>query len=299
MLFRCAVEINSDVITLVISCDFLLECKPPNSVFAYELLRNCKAVCCVIDSTTPDTTDMDNLSRFCFLFVVEQIDRQHGVIARGRLAQLLTEGPSPNPRWLVKFDSQPYKDEEMYERAFGKLLHSVEETEEQPAAPAEPEATSSGTSRKTSISSTNSAAETAIESKGSGASGEGDKSDDNKKSEEDAKAVQFQKSGTLSNDSADDSGSPEEMSRSARSRASAREARSRRRQAMIDDASVPPGTEILAGKRKMPPPPGHRSKQFKTEAYAEDGEVVKVKLLTGTLYLYRGAQRRVEFVRRV
>ncbi len=257
-----------------------------------------------MDSTTPDTTDMDSLSRSCFLFVVQKIDRQHGVIARGRLAQLLTEGPSPNPRWLVKFDSQPYKDEEMYERAFGKLLHSVEESEEQQSAPAVPEATSGGTSRKTSISSTNSAAETAIESKGSGASGEGDKSDDNKKGkkEEDAtrnKGVQFQKSGTLSNDSADDSGSLDENSRSARSRASAREARSRRRQAMIDDAAVLPGTEILAGKRKIPPPPGHRSKQFKTEAYAEDGEVVKVKLLTGTLYLYRGAQRRVEFVRRV
>ena len=70
---------------------------------------------------------------------------------------------------------------------------------------------------------------------------------------------------------------------------------------MIDDASIVPGTEILAGKRKLPPPPGHRSKQYKLNdpQYAEDGEVVKVKLLTGTLYLYRGAQRHVEFVRRV
>ena len=70
---------------------------------------------------------------------------------------------------------------------------------------------------------------------------------------------------------------------------------------MIDDAAIIPGTEILAGKRKLPPPPGNRSKTYKNSEtqYGEDGEVVKVKLLTGTLYLYRGPQRRVEFVRRV
>jgi hypothetical protein len=34
-------------------------------------------------------------------------------------------------------------------------------------------------------------------------------------------------------------------------------------------------------------------------AGTEDEEVVKVKLLTGTLFLYRGTQRRVEFVPRV
>lgn len=249
---------------------------------------------------------------------IVEIDRQHGVIARGRLAQLLTEGPSPNPRWLVKFDSQPYKDEEMYERAFGKLLHSNEESEEQPAAPAASEITSGGSSAKskTSISSAvaNSVAEPTNDSKGSGASGEGDKSDDAKNGKNangsntdttttsKAKGVQFQKSAAnLSHDS--DSSPTEENSRggTSRSRASAREARSRRRQAMIDDAAIVPGTEILAGKRKMPPPPGHRSKQYKHNEtqFAEDGEVVKVKLLTGTLYLYRGAQRRVEFVRRV
>ena len=254
---------------------------------------------------TPPTGTSSHAS--VVLCLVEKIDRQHGVIARGRLAQLLTEGPSPNPRWLVKFDSQPYKDEEMYERAFGKLLHSNEESEEQPSAPTASEVTSGSNSRtKTSISVANAATEATNDSK-SGASADGDKSDDAKKgknsngsSKDDAttKAKAIPGSGTLSQDSADDSSPNDEASRS---RASAREARSRRRQAMIDDAAVLPGTEILAGKRKMPPPPAHRSKQFKhgDTQYAEDGEVVKVKLLTGTLYLYRGAQRRVEFVRRV
>eukprot|EP00535_Pseudo-nitzschia_heimii_P010767 CAMPEP_0197197290 /NCGR_PEP_ID=MMETSP1423-20130617/32789_1 /TAXON_ID=476441 /ORGANISM="Pseudo-nitzschia heimii, Strain UNC1101" /LENGTH=271 /DNA_ID=CAMNT_0042651109 /DNA_START=16 /DNA_END=831 /DNA_ORIENTATION=+ len=248
---------------------------------------------------------------------IVEIDRQHGVVARGRLAQLLTEGPSPNPRWLVKFDSQPYKDEEMYERAFGKLIHSNEESEEHQSAVVASEVASSASARtKTDI-----ATEPLNDSKGSRAVGEGDNFDDAKKGKNindnnvetttlttgnlKSKSVQFQKNGaTLSQDSADDSSPTEENSRGGtnHSRASAREARSRRRQAMIDDAAIVPGTEILAGKRKLPPPPpGHRSKQYKNNEtqYAEDGEVVKVKLLTGTLYLYRGAQRRVEFIRRV
>lgn len=244
---------------------------------------------------------------------IVEIDRQHGVVARGRLAQLLTEGPSPNPRWLVKFDSQPYKDEEMYERAFGKLIHSNEEIEEQQSTLTASEVTSSTSARtKTTI--------TAESFKESWAIDEGDNIDDTKKGKNindinietttlptgnsKSKSVQFQKNGAnLSQDSADDSSPTEENSRvgTSHSRASAREARSRRRQAMIDDAAIVPGTEILAGKRKLPPPPGHRSKQYKQSEtqYSEDGEVVKVKLLTGTLYLYRGAQRRVEFIRRV
>mmetsp|Transcript_19413 Transcript_19413/g.40869 ORF Transcript_19413/g.40869 Transcript_19413/m.40869 type:complete len:266 (+) Transcript_19413:167-964(+) len=242
---------------------------------------------------------------------IVEIDRQHGVIARGRLAQLLTEGPSPNPRWLVKFDSQPYKDEEMYERAFGKIPYSAEENEEQQSPIANPEPTSSGTTRgKTSMTTVDAASD----EKGQWTFSEEERSDDGKKGKNSndesievatentnsrSRAVQFQRaSATFSQDSADDSSPTEEASRS---RASAREARSRRRQAMIDDAAIVPGTEILAGKRKIPPPPGNRSKQYKSNEvpYAEEGEVVKVKLLTGTLYLYRGEQRRVEFVRRV
>mmetsp|Transcript_25123 Transcript_25123/g.69300 ORF Transcript_25123/g.69300 Transcript_25123/m.69300 type:complete len:258 (-) Transcript_25123:339-1112(-) len=234
---------------------------------------------------------------------IVEIDRQHGVIARGRLAQLLTEGPSPNPRWLVKFDSQPYKDEEMYERAFGKLLYSVEEGEEQHSTVSSPEPAGSGSARGKT--------DPASDGKGQGASSEGEKSDDGKKGRSGietaapaptssrTRSTQFHRAGgTFSQDSADDSSPAEEASRS---RASAREARSRRRQAMIDDLAIVPGTEILAGKRKLPPPPGNRSKQYKNNEsqYSEEGEVVKVKLLTGTLYLYRGEQRRVEFVRRV
>lgn len=260
---------------------------------------------------------------------IVEVDRQHGIIARGRLAQLLTEGPSPNPRWLIKFDSQPYKDEEMYERAFGKLLvdSNAEETEEkeqqQSSTVMAPDLANSGSGSKVSTNPANSTATGNTIGKGGSASGEGEKSDDAKKGKRGSnssvsssagatisktttnstKEVQFQQSGgSGSNDLSDDSSSGGKgRYRSTADRASAREARSKRRQAQIDEQRVVGGTDILAGgKRRLPPPPGHSKKyKFNEPQYAEDGEVVKVKLLTGTLYLHRGQNRRVEFVRRV
>ena len=211
----------------------------------------------------------------------------------------------------------------MYERAFGKLLHSNEDiSEEQQSAVMPPDVASSGSARsKTSMTTANTMAAMATDGKEAGTTCEGEKNGDAKKGKNSnnnsnteattttttnpkSKSVQFQRaggSGAFSQDSADDSSPSDENPRggTSRSRASAREARSRRRQAMIDDTTIIPGTEILAGKRKLPAPPGgHRSKQYKFNGepqYGEDGEVVKVKLLTGTLYLYRGAQRRAEW----
>jgi hypothetical protein len=40
------------------------------------------------------------------------------VTTKGRLVQLLTDTASANPRWLVTFLTTPWKDEELYERAF-------------------------------------------------------------------------------------------------------------------------------------------------------------------------------------
>lgn len=279
-----------------------------------------------------------------------QIDR-NGVIAKGRLAQLLTEGTSPNPRWLIKFDAQPFKDEEMYERAFGKLLSSVvvEETqdEQQPHDDAESglENPPTTTVSQQTISGRNSKSNrphqgtgqrkgggSITTTKGVGSGSEGETVDGVKKGKnhnrnntsaadsEDLgagvnhtveavggtakKSVQFEgNNGGGSNDGSDDSSPLDEsyagMSR--KDRVSAREARSRRRQAKIDEDAVPPGTEIVGGKRLLAldghigPPSNKKLKNNESD----DGEVVKVKLLTGTLYLYRGAQRRAEFVRRV
>jgi len=262
---------------------------------------------------------------------IVEIDRQHG-IARGRLAQLLTMCSSTNPRWLVKFDSQPYKDEEMYERAFTTLVHSNEDSKEQQQPSVMiPDLTNSGSSsssgggsvwNQASTNAANSAVAVNNNGKGGDASSEGEKNDDAKAGKKssnssvlaattskmtNSKLVHFQRGGTCSNDGSDDPSPNEETSSGERGRyqtmadrASAREARSHRRQAKIDDAAIVPGTEILTGKRKLPPTTGHYKKYKDNEPQNAAGvEVVKVKLLTGTLYLYHGSKRRVEFIRRV
>jgi hypothetical protein len=68
---------------------------------------------------------------------------------------------------------------------------------------------------------------------------------------------------------------------------SSREERSRRRQQLIDE-EVP-----VEGLMKAVAPPPKKSKTTASD------EVVKIPMLTGTLYLYRGAKRSVAFVRKV
>ena len=78
------------------------------------------------------------------------------------------------------------------------------------------------------------------------------------------------------------------------SRRSAREARSRRRQAQIDEEA--PADDASKGTTRRVAPQGNARKRQRVDT---DGEVIKVKLLTGTLFLYRGLHRRAEFIRRV
>jgi hypothetical protein len=224
---------------------------------------------------------------------------------------------------LVKFDGQAYNDEEMYERAFGKLLYSavvVEDGEEGCFGADDP--TSSGRKRSskggTTISEVSSEGE-----KSDVATAAANRSTNSKKTNNDKMSVQF--SSEVDNDEAVGGGggggdgtdggvsSPledyEELPANRRSRsdgrkskASAREQRSQRRHAKIDEVDLImfPGMELLGGgKRKLT----HNSASTASKKYKHDptldGEVVKVQLLTGTLHLYRGVQRRVEFVRRV
>lgn len=88
-----------------------------------------------------------------------------------------------------------------------------------------------------------------------------------------------------------------------------REARSRRRQALMDEPSgnTPPPTPEATdnGKRKVSGAAAaavenkRRRLSAAKKAHCESSPVTKVKFLTGTLYIYRGKQRRVEFVRRI
>jgi hypothetical protein len=219
---------------------------------------------------------------------------------------------SPLPRWLVKFDGQPYKDEEMYELSFGKPVYSaaVEEDDNGQDGTSGTEATN--IDRKNNDGAVNNV-ETSSEGEKSDAAA-GDKSS-SKTAKSNKKSVQFGtkvsgdqhingRNGTHDASSPieddNDDASNKSGSSGRNSKSSAREQRSHRRQAKIDEETlVIPGTGMLVGgKRTLSSMTGPAAKKYKQNP-ALDSEVVKVNLLTGTLYLHRGAHRRVEFVRRV
>lgn len=210
-----------------------------------------------------------------------------------------------NVRWLVKFDNQPYKDEEMYERAFKSLIHSASGKEENSEdkkrtnyetittdhieLPTSSHSATKGTVGKNDTTKASGCSSSEGEEKGGGSL---------KYATRTAKSVQFQ-SGT-------DDDSPEEhstgASRSSRNRVSQRqrEARSRRRQAKMDEAAETDVTPSTSGsKRRQLQASGNSKSPKVNEQCTNNDEVVKVMFKTGTLYLYRGARRRVEFVRRV
>ena len=96
------------------------------------------------------------------------------------------------------------------------------------------------------------------------------------------------------NVSADESGGPSLVNKTS---VSAREARSRRRQSMIDDVKVvvvPQQSTKQMSKRKVA---GAAAQARNSKRQRSDKNCVAIKFLTGTLYMYREPQRRAEFVR--
>lgn len=181
-------------------------------------------------------------------------------MAEGRLAYNLTEGPSANPRWLVKFDLEPWKDEELYERSFGTLLKKAGNEADR----ASPTDYPNKQSKRSSSSS------------------------------EDDSSLKKRKNVTFSEDSLVGSDSSSVAVRlpgdgRASKKARARQERIARRQAKMDQEEVP-------SKRQ-----GDKSRNADNKHSLGDGtgeEVIEVKMLTGTLFLYRGLNRRAEFVRK-
>jgi hypothetical protein len=217
---------------------------------------------------------------------------------KGRLAQLLTEGTSPLPRWLIKFDGQPQKDEEIYARLFGKLISAIHDDDNDDSPSSHLNSPPSSSQLRTTRP------QAGGSSKHSGTSSEGEAVDEtktkssktNKTDATSKKSFQLSKSGASSDYSSNPETGPEGTLMSARDRVSAaREARSCRRQAKIDE-DLPLLEGGVGEKRKILPPANHSKKRQRPSG---DGEVVIVKLLTGTLYLYRGQHRRAEFIRKV
>jgi len=190
-------------------------------------------------------------------------------------------GTSPNPRWLVKFDGQPYKDEEMYEHAFGRKLNSVDDEDEAVSS------SSNGSSGGRRLSATSSR-------RRSGPSSDEDDNLVEEKIEENLSEYPAPHPYEDSNAGSESEADGPAMSEAARDRVSAREERSKRRQAKIDDDVIPP--ELLVGEKGAIQLGGILKNKRQR---GDDGNVIQVKLLTGTLYLHRGKQRRVEFIRRV
>ena len=218
-------------------------------------------------------------------FPLPQIVR-NGATLHGRLAYKLSVGVTPNPRWLVTFDDHPHKDEELYEKAFGDLIRAADK-ESAPVGQLPRRA-------RSSISS-NSSLQSRRTQRSSGSSEEREKGEErggdlrNEETKKDNKSVSFSQDNVAA-----------EISPSATLvRKGAREQRSLRRQAKIDTDVILPASDAsnhqTAKKRRLPPP-NHSNKRVKL---GDAENVVKVHLLTGTLYLYRGLHRRAEFVRRI
>jgi len=206
-----------------------------------------------------------------FALCVYQITRGSDTL-RARLAQLLTEGSSPNPRWLIKFDGQPHKDEEVYEHTFGRLLEAAEDVSDSGTNNEAPQqATAAPRRTNNNNNNDNNKPVRKPSSKGSGGSSADENADVKKKS------VTFSnQSSPLGSDESD----TKNMS------VTAREERSRRRQSLIE--------EVPNHKRKPPPNNNNNKKAKRTKLQNEP--VTKVKFLTGTLYIYRNGGR-AEFVR--
>jgi len=238
----------------------------------------------------------------------------------GRLAFRLTEGDSPNPLWLLTFDGSNVKDEEIYEKHFTKVVQKGKKggkvdgrkkrgkrgagakdeaaAKEEAIAAATGQATEGGIGHLPDDAKTNSTSSSDEKSSvGSGgkrkkgktgaaaAGGGGDPAD----AEDDG--------------AASDSSAPipptKRGGRGGRAgRASARAARSQRRQAMIEE-TVPEPDKKGGLKRAAPSGPGGAEDENDKKAkWSVDDEVVKVKMNTGTLYLYKGLNRRAVFVRK-
>ena len=197
--------------------------------------------------------------------------------AHGRLVIKLSEDPT---RWLVTYDEGSFHDEEVAEESLGPIVGKFEDQD-----PSQKPADSS----KSAKSKKKARNKNGIKSdKGSRSSNSS--SDETTDSKRKRKSVSFSQEGKANDTDGSSAKDTSDKKRPLRSKVSDREERSRRRQAMIEvekqattkrpsnNTSIGPSKKVKAG---------------------SDEEVIKVQMLTGTLYLYRGGlRRRVEFIRK-
>jgi hypothetical protein len=241
----------------------------------------------------------------------------------------------PNPRWLVAYDN--YDDEDVAESKLGRVVGRMEEDpsfegeeagspegeilEDAAAADMENVATAeaSGTRKKRSSSqtgSTTSKTSPGVSNGNGSSSAEENATNKFPDSKRKKKGVTFTTSRSRSNSEVSSSlGAKEDaanslanMAADMASKVSDREQRSRRRQAQTHEEAMQAfESPSKSGSNKRPPPgpntnkisSGGGSKIKKAKPVPTEGEVLKVKLLTGTLFLYKGLHRHVEFIPKV
>jgi hypothetical protein len=206
----------------------------------------------------------------------------------------------------VTFDDNNHKDEELYEKALGRRIKaSRDHVHAPPSRRSRITASSSNVSVSSSVVSSSKKSQKGSSS-ASSEDGEQRRQDDSKDTcdqdeevaTEESKSVAFNhKTPESPASSSTLNGLKTQRGQRGRNRDSKVEVNSTSQSALSSTfpATSDSITTSTAPKRRMPLP-----KQDSKRTKTDDGtEVVKVHLLTGTLYLYRGLHRRAEFVRRV
>jgi hypothetical protein len=262
------------------------------------------------------------------LIIVVKIQRGSGTV-QAQLVQLLTEGTaSPNPRWLIRYVGNS-KDDEVYEHSFlGKVgmnyedaattNQSVEQnvmeddspevSDQQPSKKKRSEVTNdtdpvvhsdssfglkgaAKTNKASSNSSRSSNKNNALSSsRRDGRSRRRGTPPTEKESNEDKQQVLARSDDTLLESAGEINALATQQQQQQRKRKLTGAAKmsvetKRERESKTAKSSSTNNTSSLVTTTKPHP--------------KEEEECVKIKFLTGTLYLYRGKRRRAEFIRRV
>ena len=213
---------------------------------------------------------------------------------QGRLVIKLSEEPA---RWLVTFDRGSWKDEELSEDVFGSVVGRMEETE----VPAAKGTEITVKDRKNKKKNRNKASTTKNEGKGGSTNSSSEDQSGAEVGKKKKKTVSFSQERQPTDTDASSPKDQASKKRGLRSKVSDREQRSRRRQQMIEEeAQTLPAAPASSNNNhnKRPRPHGGMAQAAKKSKTGAKEEVIKVPMLTGTLYLYKGLRRRAEFIRK-
>lgn len=218
-----------------------------------------------------------------------------GGFAHGRLVNQRSADDPASP-WLVTFDDQDFPDEEIHEDDLGPVVARVDDSDNGSSKNGDATKSNKG-SKKNSLRSKPALSANRDDAKAGSGSDDAESLDSSNKKKRRSSSIDLQPDDHASNVDTDAS-SPTDAAKLAKL-VSDREQRSRRRQQIIEE-DVVPGSDLLKIGHPKPTTNNGLALPLAKKAKTQGGEaVVKIPMLTGTLYLYRGAKRRVAFVRKL